>query len=108
MPENALRWVSVPVAPPEPGRTALLELEGRRLVLCNAEGALYVVDDRCPHAGAELSKGRLRGCVLECPFHGGKLDVRSGAPVTPPIRHAAATYAVRVDDTGLAIALPGA
>lgn len=99
-------WVSVPVTAPEPGTMIAFEASGRRLVLCNVEGALYALDDRCPHAGATLSTGRLRGCVLECPFHGGKLDVRDGTPVAPPIRRPAAAYAVRTDPGGLAVALP--
>jgi len=73
----------------------VFEAAGQRLVLCNAGGAAYVVQDRCPHAFAYLSEGRLDGFVLECPLHGGKLDVRDGSPAAPPIRKPVRAFAVR-------------
>ena len=97
MSEAAL-WCEVPVALPPPGGMAAFEAGGLRLVLCNAGGTPYVVQDRCPHAEAKLSDGRLEGHVLECPLHGGKLDVRDGRPAAAPIRKPARTFAVR--DTG--------
>ena len=56
---------------------------------------LYAIEDRCPHAGVALASGRLEGFVLECPLHGGRLDVRDGSPVEAPIRRAAERFAVR-------------
>lgn len=94
IPEGA--WVAAPVPCPPPGTIYAFELGGERLIVCNAEGVPWVLEDRCPHAGVALSPGRLRGCVLECPFHGGKLDVRDGSPAAPPIRRAARTFAARV------------
>jgi nitrite reductase/ring-hydroxylating ferredoxin subunit len=88
-------WRDVPVALPAPGRMAAFELDGLELVLCNAAGALCVIEDRCPHAEVALSEGRLEGTVLECPMHGGKLDVRDGKPIAAPIRRSVRTFAVR-------------
>jgi nitrite reductase/ring-hydroxylating ferredoxin subunit len=88
-------WRDVPVALPAPGRMTAFELDGLELVLCNAAGAACVIEDRCPHAEVALSEGRLEGAVLECPLHGGKLDVRDGRPVAAPIRRAVRTFAVR-------------
>jgi len=88
-------WREVPVPLPPPGRMAAFELDGRELVLCNAAGTPCVIEDRCPHAEVALSEGRLEGFVLECPLHGGKLDVRDGKPVAAPIRRAARTFAIR-------------
>jgi naphthalene 1,2-dioxygenase ferredoxin component len=99
------RWLTVPVALPPPGRMAPFEASGQRLVLCNAGGAPYVVADRCPHAFVYLSEGRLEGHVLECPLHGGKLDVRDGSPVAAPIRKPVRTFAVRRDGARLEVEL---
>jgi nitrite reductase/ring-hydroxylating ferredoxin subunit len=95
MNDRAERWLAVPVPLPKPGVLRPFEVAGRRFVLCNADGAAYVLEDSCPHTGVALSPGRLTGCVLECPFHGGKLDVRDGTPVAPPIRRRARTFPVR-------------
>ena len=92
---SAARWETVEVALPPPGGMSACEARGVRLVLCNVGGAPYVLEDRCPHAFATLSDGRLEGAVLECPLHGGKLDVRDGRPVAAPIRKPARTFAVR-------------
>lgn len=88
-------WLRIPISLPEEGRVAAFEVAGRELLLCNVHGDAHVIANQCPHAAVALAPGVLRGCVLECPFHGGKLDVRSGKPVTPPIRTPVATYAVR-------------
>jgi nitrite reductase/ring-hydroxylating ferredoxin subunit len=91
------RWLEVPVALPPPGRMAPFEAGGRELILCNVAGTPCVIEDRCPHVEVALSEGRLEGAVLECPLHGGKLDVRDGSPVAAPIRRPARTFAVRSD-----------
>jgi nitrite reductase/ring-hydroxylating ferredoxin subunit len=96
-------WVEVPVALPPPGGMAAFELGGLELVLCNAAGMPCVVEDRCPHAEVALSEGRLEGFVLECPLHGGKLDVRDGKPAAAPIRRPVRTFPVRRDGDRLQV-----
>jgi len=99
--------VPVPGPLPEPGCTLAFEAGGVKLLLCNAGGEYYVVENRCPHAMVRLGDGTLQGTVLECAVHGGQLDVRSGMPVRPPIRRSVATYPVRSADMGLEVGLPG-
>jgi len=84
------------------------EASGLRLVLCNAGGTPYVLEDRCPHAFAYLCEGRLDGFVLECPLHGGKLDVRDGSPAAPPIRKPARIFAVRQQGEHIQVEIPHA
>jgi nitrite reductase/ring-hydroxylating ferredoxin subunit len=47
------------------------------------DGQPNVVQDRCPHRGASLSLGKIRGNALSCPYHGWTFD-RSGACVDIP------------------------
>jgi nitrite reductase/ring-hydroxylating ferredoxin subunit len=82
-----------------------VEVAERQIVLCNAEGRVYALEDRCPHAEVRLSGGRLEGTLLECPLHGGKLDVRDGSPQRPPIRRPAVSFPVRQVDGGFEIQL---
>jgi 3-phenylpropionate/trans-cinnamate dioxygenase ferredoxin component len=97
-------WRPIPVALPERGGTERFELDGVGLLLCNADGAPYVIEDRCPHGGISLHGGRISGTTLECPMHGGKLDLRDGSPVSPPIRRPCRAYAVHTSGAVLEIA----
>jgi len=89
------QWVAIDVAGLEPGAMRALEIGGRKVLVCRAGGAYYALENRCPHAAVELTLGQLSGHVLECPVHGGKLDVRDGSPCAQPIRRPAVTFAVR-------------
>ena len=104
--EAASAWVEIPVPLPEPGRSRGFHIGDRELLLCNVDGSAYVVDDRCPHARTPLSGGRLCGFVLECPLHGGKVDVRDGTPAAAPIRRPVATWRTRRTEDRIEVLLP--
>jgi nitrite reductase/ring-hydroxylating ferredoxin subunit len=53
------------------------------LLAHTAEG-LVAVEDRCPHMAAPLSIGELDGCVVACPLHSGRFDLRSGEAANMP------------------------
>lgn len=97
--------VFVEVSDLPPGGLRAVEAGGRKLLVCNAGGTYYALENRCPHAAIPLDAGRLDGFALECPLHGGKLDVRDGSPQGHPIRRAAATFPVRSVDGGIEIEL---
>ncbi len=99
--------MKVPISLPEDGRVTAFDAAGRDLLFCNAFGEPYVIANQCPHAAVALAPGVLRGCVLECPFHGGKLDVRSGKPVTLPIRTPVAVFPVRRSADGWEVEIGG-
>jgi 3-phenylpropionate/trans-cinnamate dioxygenase ferredoxin component len=54
------------------------------ILLAHATDGIYAVEDRCPHMSAPLSIGRLEGCVVACPLHDGRFDLRSGEPAQMP------------------------
>ncbi len=93
----------VDVAGMAPGDLRAVESEGVRILVCNALGEFYAIENECPHTHIPLAGGRLIGCVLECPLHGGKLDVRDGGDLALPIREPARTYLVTVVDGGIEI-----
>ncbi len=63
-------------------------VEGKPLaVVRDRDGAVHVIDDTCPHAGASLSAGRVDadGCVI-CPWHDWAFDIEDGrCPDNPSI-----------------------
>ena len=52
------------------GEARYFECLGRQLVLWRSDdGAPHAMDAFCPHLGANLSFGRVRGACIECPLH---------------------------------------
>ena len=90
--------VTIDVADLAPGQTRAVEAFGAQILVCNAEGRFYAIENRCPHAMVRLDTAVLSGCILECSVHGGRLDVRDGSPQRHPIRRSAVTY--RVEERG--------
>ena len=54
------------------------------VLLAHTTDGLVAVADRCPHMSAPLSIGTLEGCVVACPLHEGRFDLRSGDVVQMP------------------------
>jgi anthranilate 1,2-dioxygenase ferredoxin subunit len=44
----------------------------------------YVIADQCTHGPGLMSDGYLDDCDIECPFHQGRFDIRTGIPTSPP------------------------
>lgn len=42
------------------------------------DGAPFALEDACPHSGASLAKGCVRGDVVVCPMHGWEIEIASG------------------------------
>jgi phenylpropionate dioxygenase-like ring-hydroxylating dioxygenase large terminal subunit len=59
----------------QPGRPFAVKALGMKLVLWrNAAGQIQCIEDYCPHRGAPLSRGTVRGDLLSCAYHGVQLD----------------------------------
>lgn len=93
----------VDVAGTVPGDLRAVDSGEAQILVCNADGEFYAIENKCPHIQIPLDGGRLAGCVLECPLHGGKLDVRDGCDLVLPIRKPARTYRVTRVDGGIEI-----
>jgi nitrite reductase/ring-hydroxylating ferredoxin subunit len=64
-------------------------------VLCRTlAGGYAFIDDVCTHGRARLSDGFLDDCVLECPKHNGRFDVRTGEAVRLPAQKPLCTYPI--------------
>ena len=67
------------------------------------EGGLYVTQDQCTHGPGSLSEGFVFGCEVECPFHQGRFDIRSGRPTGAPCTEGLQTWTVHELDGRLYI-----
>lgn len=80
-----------------PGQAKAVTVDDLMLALVNLDGEFFVVDNICTHAFAVLTEGPLVDGQLQCPLHGARFDVRTGAVTAPPAWEALRTYEVRVE-----------
>lgn len=63
----------------------------------------FVTADQCTHGPGFLSEGAVIGEEIECPFHGGRFDLHSGAPTAPPCFEPVRVWTVKVEDGKICI-----
>ena len=80
------------------GSVRKVEQGGLVLAVYNVGGEFFVTDNACTHGPGSLSEGELYDDVIECNFHGGQFNVRTGGVVGPPCMVAVKTYKVSVED----------
>ncbi len=71
------------------------------LAVFNLGGEFHVTDDACTHGPGSLSEGSISGEVVECDFHNGAFNIRTGAVVQPPCMVPIKTYRTLVDSEGM-------
>jgi len=82
----------------EIGGTRKVETGDLVLAVYNVDGEIFVTDDHCTHGPGSLSEGILEDDIIECNFHGGQFNVRTGEVVLPPCMEPVKTYKVTVED----------
>lgn len=85
----------------EVGKAIRIEKGPLVLAVFNLDGEFFVTDDACTHGPGSLSEGCVDGDVVECDFHNGAFNIRTGEVVTPPCMIPLKTYRTVVDDDGL-------
>jgi nitrite reductase/ring-hydroxylating ferredoxin subunit len=81
-----------------PGGVIKVETAGLELAVFHLDDGFYVTDDHCTHGPGSLSEGEVEGDVVECNFHGGCFNIRTGAVVEPPCIIPIKTYRTEVED----------
>ena len=80
------------------GSALRVETVGLVLAVFNVGGEFYVTDDNCTHGPGSLSEGYIEDDVVECNFHNGQFNIRTGEVVLPPCMVPVKTYPVTVAD----------
>jgi nitrite reductase/ring-hydroxylating ferredoxin subunit len=81
-----------------PGSALRVEIEDLALAVFNVGGTFYVTDDQCTHGPGQLSDGFIEDDVVECNFHNGQFNIRTGEVVSPPCMVPVKTYPATVID----------
>ena len=67
----------------EESSEATFEANGRSILIIRSDqGELFAVENKCPHAGENLSGGRFRGGYYACPHHGARFELSTGKSMT--------------------------
>jgi len=81
-----------------PGTVQVVDLDDQEIALCNVDGQVYAIANLCTHDGSPLNQGCLNGHAVECPRHGARFDVLTGAVLSLPAVLPVPTY--RVENHG--------
>jgi nitrite reductase/ring-hydroxylating ferredoxin subunit len=81
-----------------PGSALKVEIDDLVLAVFNVDGEFYVTDDTCTHGPGSLSEGYIEDDIVECNFHNGQFNIKTGAVVLPPCMIPIRTYPVSVVD----------
>jgi 3-phenylpropionate/trans-cinnamate dioxygenase ferredoxin subunit len=95
------------------GARKIVEAEGRSIGIFNVNGAFYALRNRCPHQGAPLCRGSVKGMtlpslpgeyvwaregeILRCPWHGWEFDLLTGEAICDPEGTRVRQYEVTVE-----------
>ena len=95
-----------------PGARRIVQVGSRSIGVFNVNGELYALRNACPHQGAPLCQGSIRGTmaeskpgeyrweregeILRCPWHGWEFDITTGKSVFNPHKTRVRTYGVTI------------
>lgn len=60
------------------GAVHVASANGKSIALTRVKGAVQAFENKCPHLGLALSRGKIEGGSITCPWHGSKFDMCSG------------------------------
>jgi nitrite reductase/ring-hydroxylating ferredoxin subunit len=80
------------------GQGLQIAVDGLVLAVFRVHDRYYVIDDACTHGPGSLSEGEVDGDLIECNFHNGVFNIRTGEVVAPPCMIAVRTYYAEVRD----------
>ena len=66
------------------GAAVRIERDDLTVAVFNVEGEFFVTDDACTHGPGSLSEGYIEGDIVECNFHNGQFNIKTGEVVAPP------------------------
>jgi nitrite reductase/ring-hydroxylating ferredoxin subunit len=80
----------------EVGSALRVERDDLTLAVFNIEGEFFVTDDACTHGPGSLSEGYIEDDIVECNFHNGQFNIKTGEVVAPPCMIPIKTYKTAV------------
>jgi len=70
----------------------------RTYAVYRVAGKVYATDGLCTHEQVHLCDGLVMDCVIECPMHNGRFDIRDGRALGAPACVNLKTYPAKIED----------
>ncbi|MEP7285677.1 MAG: non-heme iron oxygenase ferredoxin subunit [Chloroflexota bacterium] len=86
-----------------PGERAVVEVNDHFIAIFNVDHKYYAIEDLCTHDDGPLAEGELTGLAIECPRHGARFDISTGAVLSMPAIKPVPRYEVRVQGNEIQI-----
>jgi nitrite reductase/ring-hydroxylating ferredoxin subunit len=87
----------------EPDVPVQVVLDGLAYAVFNLDGDYYVTADLCTHGPGSLADGFVMDNEIECPFHQGRFDIRTGKATAAPCTEALRIWTAHLVDGKLCI-----
>jgi glycine betaine catabolism B len=84
-----------------PGSMKVFKLASGEIFIANVDGSFFALPNKCTHVGGPLGRGKLTGSVVQCPWHGSKFDVRTGAVVQGPAARPEIPIQLKTENTSI-------
>lgn len=56
----------------------VVTLSGREILLINIKGAIYAIENECPHQGSPMNAAVIKDGYISCPRHGYRFSLTDG------------------------------
>nr|ART41002.1 L540 [uncultured bacterium] len=92
------RFIAHTADVPEDRALAVVLSDHPPLAVARLGDEFFVIDDTCTHGAALLSDGEIIDGEIECPFHAGRFDIRTGEATAFPCTKALRVYPTCVEN----------
>ncbi|HKZ84848.1 MAG TPA: non-heme iron oxygenase ferredoxin subunit [Anaerolineae bacterium] len=80
-----------------PGMVKVVRVDGVPIGVAHVDGEFYAFADVCTHDDGPVAEGELDGYQIECPRHGARFDIRTGAVRLLPAVVPIPVYPLRIE-----------
>jgi 3-phenylpropionate/trans-cinnamate dioxygenase ferredoxin subunit len=87
------------------GEARVFEVGDVSIAVCNVDGRFHAIENTCTHDDGPLGEGILDGPVIECPRHGARFDVRTGAVLRMPAVAPVRSFTTKVEGSEVFVAM---
>lgn len=89
----------------KPGQIKVVTVNRVDVLIANVEGTFFATQDLCTHDDGSLRDGALVHDEIECPRHGGRFNVKTGAATAMPAMFPIKTFPIKIEGDQIFVAL---